>query len=169
MRIVFGFLCVLCFCTLFAKVIKQKLGFKKADRFGIIRPGWLRILSVTTLLFIIGHLVIYGVGFRNYKTKISSIHLQEITFSDIADGQYIGEYDAGYIYAKVQVKVQNGNIQDIFLLEHKNERGKAAEQIVCEIVDTQTFPVDAISSATNSSKVIQKAIENALEGGRVNE
>lgn len=136
---------------------------------GVIRLKWYHILVTAIVLCIIGGLMIYGIDFFNYKTSISSIDLHQIIFSDIADGQYLGEYDVGYIYAKVQVNVENGKVQDIILLEHKNERGKAAEQIVSEIVDTQTFPVDAVSSATNSSKVIQKAVENALEGGRINE
>lgn len=138
-------------------------------RYGVINLRWHKILAAAITLCIIGRLVIYGADFLNYKTKISSINLHQITFSDIADGQYLGECDAGYIYAKVKVNVKNGKVQDIALLEHKNERGKAAEQIVSDIVDTQTFPVDDISSATNSSKVIQKAVENALEGGHINE
>lgn len=136
---------------------------------GVIRLQWHKILPTAIILCIIAGVFIYGIDFFNYKTKINSIKLHEITFSNISDGKYLGEYDAGYIYAKVQVNIQNGKVEDILLLEHKNERGKAAEHIVSEIVDTQTFPVDAITSATNSSKVIQKAVENALEGGRINE
>ncbi|MDD3570509.1 MAG: FMN-binding protein [Lachnospiraceae bacterium] len=139
---------------------------RKNDGIGL---GWHQILVTAIILCIIAGLAIYGIDFFNYKSKISSIQLHEIAFSDIADGQYLGEYDAGYIYAKVQVNVENGSVQNIILLEHKNERGKAAEQIVSTIVDTQTFPVDAVSSATNSSLVIQKAVENALEGGHINE
>lgn len=135
----------------------------------VIGLRWHQILIIAVILCIVAGLVIYGIDFFNYKTKINSIQLNKITFSNLADGQYLGECDAGYIYAKVQVNIQNGKVHDIVLLEHKNERGKAAEQIVSEIIDAQTFPVDAISSATNSSKVIQKAVENALEGERVDE
>ena len=53
----------------------------------------------------------------------------------------------------------------IRILEHKNERGQAAETIVDQIVSEQKIDVDAISGATNSSKVIKKAVENALENG----
>ena len=135
----------------------------------VTRPRWHQILVTAIIFCIIAGLAIYSINFFNYKSKISSIQLHEIAFSDIANGQYFGEYDSGYIYAKVQVNVENGTLQNIILLEHKNKRGKAAEQIVSTIVDTQTFPVDAISSATNSSMVIQKAVGNALEAGGINE
>ena len=47
-------------------------------------------------------------------------------------------------------------------MEHRNERGKAAEVIVGNVVATQEINVDAVSGATNSSNVIKKAIENAI-------
>ncbi|WP_367270567.1 FMN-binding protein [uncultured Clostridium sp.] len=60
--------------------------------------------------------------------------------------------------------VNNNKIEDIELLNHKNERGKPAEIIVNEVIKEQKITVDTVSGATNSSKVILKAIENALEG-----
>lgn len=128
---------------------------------------WHRVLAGLMFLFIVGHIAIYYFDFRDYQVNVNSIQLQEVDASNIADGNYIGEYDAGYIYAKVEIIITNGNIENIILLEHENERGQAAEKVISNIVDTQTFPVDAISGATNSSKVIQKAIQNALEGATV--
>ena len=62
------------------------------------------------------------------------------------------------------MSVKNGKIADIDILEHKNGCGKSAEAIINKIVDEQKINVDAISSATNSSIVIKKAVENALRG-----
>ncbi|MDE7444847.1 MAG: FMN-binding protein [Lachnospiraceae bacterium] len=118
------------------------------------------------LLGILFHIVIYWMDFQAYRRRIDCIHLQEITIPSLADGEYVGEYDAGYIYAKVKVTISNGRIQELSLLEHRNERGQAAEQVLADIELTQEFPVDAVSGATNSSKVIQKAVENALMGGQ---
>ena len=73
--------------------------------------------------------------------------------------------NALFIYAKVEVTVQNKEIEKIRILEHKNERGQVAETIVDQIVSEQKIDVDAISGATNSSKVIKKAVENALKNG----
>ena len=72
-----------------------------------------------------------------------------------------------FIYAKVEVTVQNGEITNINILEHRHERGKAAEVITDSIVDEQKIDVDAISGATNSSIVIKKAVENALKSRKL--
>ena len=134
---------------------------KRKDRTEWLK--WHRVLAGLMLLCVVGHIAIYYYDFRDYQVKINSIQLQGVDTGSLADGSYIGEYDAGYIYTKVEVIISNGTIEDIILLKHENERGQAAERVLSDIVDTQTFPVDAITGATNSSKVIQKAILNALE------
>ena len=96
---------------------------------------------------------------------IKETTFDEINISDVSDGVYIGEYDVNFIYAKVEVTVQNGEITDIIILEHRHEHGKAAETVINEIVDEQRIDVDAVSGATNSSIVIKKAVENALKSG----
>lgn len=89
---------------------------------------------------------------------------EEIHLSDIPNGVYIGECDVNFIYAKVEVTVDSGEITNIRILEHKNERGQAAEAVVDRIVSEQRIDVDAVSGATNSSTVLKKAVENALNG-----
>lgn len=84
--------------------------------------------------------------------------------SGLQDGIYIGECDVDFIYAKVKVSVNDGRIEDIILLEHRNDRGKAAEAIIDKIIKQQKIDVDVISGATNSCQVIKKAIDNALSG-----
>ena len=101
----------------------------------------------------------------DYKQAVQEISIGDVRISDVADGVYIGECNVNFIYAKVEVTVQNKEIEKIRILEHKNERGQAAETIVDQIVSEQKIDVDAISGATNSSKVIKKAVENALENG----
>lgn len=65
----------------------------------------------------------------------------------------------------MKVKVQNGTVTDIEILEHKNGRGGPAEIITDRIIEEQRIDVDAVSGATNSSIVIKKAVENALKAG----
>lgn len=98
----------------------------------------------------------------DYKRSVSETSIEEIRLSDIPNGIYIGECDVNFIYAKVEVTIQNGEITDIRILEHKNERGQAAEAVVDRIVTEQRIDVDAVSGATNSSTVLKKAVENAL-------
>ena len=125
------------------------------------------ILSVIILLLLVGFVwgIIYLKSVADYKQAVKETTFEEINISDISDGVYIGEYDVNFIYAKVEVTVQNGEITNINILEHRHERGKAAEAVSNKIVDEQKIDVDAISGATNSSTVIKKAVENALKNG----
>lgn len=67
------------------------------------------------------------------------------------------------VAADVSATVRNHKITDIKILRHKNERGQRAEVIPQRVLAAQSLKVDTVSGATNSSKVILKAIENALE------
>ena len=123
------------------------------------------VLIAIMLLLLVGLVwgIIYLKSVADYKRAVKETTFEEINISDISDGVYIGEYDVNFIYAKVEVTVQNGEITNISILEHRNERGKSAEAITNKIVDEQKTDVDAISGATNSSTVIKKAVENALK------
>ena len=127
-----------------------------------------KIISVIILLFSLIGLICGAVYLKNvadYKRAIGETTFDEIDIADVSDGTYIGEYDVNFIYAKVEVTVEDGEIVSINILEHRHERGKAAETVIEKIIDEQKIDVDAISGATNSSTVIKKAVENALKGG----
>ena len=127
-----------------------------------------RILSFTViLLFLIGliFMAVYLKSVADYKRAVKETTFNNLDISNVPDGVYIGEYDVNFIYAKVEVTVEDGEIVSINILEHRHERGKAAEAITSKIVDEQKIDVDAISGATNSSTVIKKAVENALKNG----
>ena len=127
------------------------------------------VLFAVMLLLLIGLVrgIIYLKSVADYKQAVKETTFEEINISDISDGVYIGEYDVNFIYAKVEVTVQNGEITNINILEHRHERGKTAEVITDSIVDEQKIDVDAISGATNSSTVIKKAVENALKSRKL--
>lgn len=126
-----------------------------------------RILSFTAiLLFLIGLIftAIYLKSVADYKKAVRETTFTHLDISNIPDGVYVGEYDVDFVYAKVEVTVQNGAITNIDILEHKNGRGKSAEIVTGRIMEEQKIDVDAVSGATNSSTVIKKAVENALTG-----
>lgn len=127
-----------------------------------IRFRWHRILTVVSMICVFGHMIAYFSDFTNYQNKIREIHIQDIDISEVEDGVYVGEYDAGYIYAKVEVTIENGIIAELCILEHGNERGETAEVVTEEIKRQQKIDVDAVTGATNSSRVIKKAVQNAL-------
>ena len=107
-------------------------------------------------------MAVYLKSIADYKKAVKETTFTNIDISDIPDGVYIGEYDVNVIYAKVEVTVENGEITNIIILEHRNERGKSAETVTDKIIEEQKIDVDAVSGATNSSTVIKKAVENAL-------
>ena len=116
----------------------------------------------------IGFLTNYLISVKRYKDAVSNITFDHTDAANVPDGSYIGECDVQFIYAKVEVQVEGGKITSIQLLEHKNERGKAAEGIEQAIVARQKIDVDVISGATNSSQVIKKAVDNALSKAQGN-
>ena len=127
-----------------------------------------KIISFIVLLLLLIGLICGAVYLKNvadYKRAIGETTFDEIDIADVSDGIYIGEYDVNFIYAKVEVTVEDGEIVSINILEHRHERGKAAETVIEKIIEEQKIDVDAVSGATNSSTVIKKAVENALKGG----
>ena len=126
-----------------------------------------KIISFIVLLLLLIGLICGAVYLKNvadYKRAIGETTFDEIDIADVSDGTYIGEYDVNFIYAKVEVTVEDGEIVSINIMEHRHERGKAAETVIEKIIEEQKIDVDAISGATNSSTVIKKAVENALKG-----
>jgi uncharacterized protein with FMN-binding domain len=122
-----------------------------------------RVGATLIALLIVCHVFTYYVDLLSYKRDVSAINVKGIDAGKVKDGTYEGEYDVGYIYAKVEITVRKGTITDINIVEHDNERGAPAEAVVDDIIEQQTTKVDAVSGATNSSLVIEKAVENALE------
>jgi uncharacterized protein with FMN-binding domain len=120
------------------------------------------VIIVMGLIASLGYLA----SVAKYKEEVKALTFTEIAMSSVPDGEYEGNCDVGLIYASVKVNVKDGKIEHIDLLEHKNGRGAAAEVIVDSIISEQQIDVDAISGATNSSLVIKKAVQNALESAK---
>ncbi len=126
-----------------------------------------KIISFIVLLLLLIGLIcgaVYLKKVADYKRVVGETTFGEIDIADVSDGIYIGEYDVNFIYAKVVVTVEDGEIVSINILEHRHERGKAAETVIEKIIEEQKIDVDAVSGTTNSSTVIKKAVENALKG-----
>lgn len=97
-----------------------------------------------------------------YKKIVSEIMISNPNLSSIKDGVYKGSFDAILVAADVSVTIEGNRIKNVKIESHKNEQGQNAEAITDRVVSEQSIEVDTISGATNSSKVILKAIENAL-------
>lgn len=121
-------------------------------------PRILLLVLIAALLC----LAVYMKSVAAYQRAVEETRIEGVDLSTIPDGTYTGAYDVKFIRAEVEVTVQDGAITEIKLLEHKNGRGKPAETVLEEIVAQQRIEVDAVSGATNSSIVLEKAVENAL-------
>jgi uncharacterized protein with FMN-binding domain len=122
------------------------------------------IFSMIGVILVIGivALSLYLKSVKNYKDTVKAMIIQDVDLTNVPDGTYTGECNVDIVYAKVKVTVKDQAITNIDLVEHKNGKGKPAERIVDDIVKEQSVKVDTVSGATNSSKVIMKAVENAL-------
>ena len=125
------------------------------------------VLIVISALLVIGLFAggLYLKSIRDYKAKVAALAFDEIDLSKVEDGVYEGQCDTGIVRARVQVTVRDHRLESIELLEHENGRGTPAEAILGQMVQEQTTAVDAVSGATCSSKVIRKAVENAITEG----
>ena len=102
-----------------------------------------------------------GYEMYRYSQAIDRITLTGVEVSDVQDGVYEGSYDAILVQAYVTVYVEDGMIQDIEY-EHIHQRGARGEEVVERVMEDQSLEVDTVTGATDSSKVLLKAIENAL-------
>ena len=103
---------------------------------------------------------------KEYRLIIESIEIGEVDLLEVEDGIYYGEMDAVIVSAEVWVSVFDHKITKIEL-KHNHGRGKDAEVIVKDVTEKQTLKIDIITGATSSSKVILKAIEQALKSERL--
>lgn len=129
-----------------------------------MRKVWILIISI--FLFI-GVLVIVGVSIYNKINRelegLKTIVIDEIDLSTTMDGTYIGSYETTVVKVKVAVTVVNHTITEIEILKHDNGQGKEAEEILNDVIESQSVLVDSIAGATYSSKVILLAIIDALD------
>lgn len=83
----------------------------------------------------------------------------------LADGVYEGAFSSWPNTATVKVTVKQGRIADVTILRHwASWIGKRAEPIIPpRIIEKQSTNVDAVTGATNSSRVLMNAAQDALE------
>jgi len=89
----------------------------------------------------------------------------EVVEERLVDGVYYGSYRHGLNSATVRVTISDGKVVDIELIKHTASwKGDRANEIIPQrIVALQSTDVDAVSGATNSSRVIMNAVQEALE------
>jgi uncharacterized protein with FMN-binding domain len=122
------------------------------------------ILAILAVVIVGAYLEIksYIETIETNLNQVTKTSMSDIDISKVADGVYTGICQAFPVTAEVKVTIKDHRISEIELVKHVNGRGARAEAIPYKVIESQTLAVDAVSGATHSSKVILKAIENAL-------
>ncbi|MBN1351147.1 FMN-binding protein [candidate division KSB1 bacterium] len=115
-------------------------------------------------LLIAFSLIIMCLGFTGCF-EIGDIEIADIDFKSVKTGTYTATCDKKIVKATVTVEVENNRVTNIQIIKHECGKGKKAEVIVKQVIDSQSLMVETITGATGSSKVILKAIESALKQG----
>jgi len=87
---------------------------------------------------------------------------------ELVDGVYEGDFKSFPNSARVKVTVARGRIFDVEIVSHSASGiGHRADAVIPgRIVEKQSTAVDAVTGATNSSRVIMNAVEVALKDAR---
>lgn len=111
--------------------------------------------------FAIGSLILGALWLGCAETPVTGAPVDHVK---LMDGTYEGSYRGGPNKATVQVTIGDNSIVNIEILQHQAWRGGIAEATIVErIIATQSTKVDAVSGATNSSRVIMNAVQDAIE------
>ena len=120
-------------------------------------------LIIIVVVVVLITVFVIAVNYIGSEMKVvDNLIINDVDLNSISDGIYYGKYETILVKAEVEVEVKDNRIINVKILKHSHGKGEAAESIVNDVVDEQKINIDTISGATTSSKVILKAVENAL-------
>lgn len=126
------------------------------------------VLSLAVVILALGAFLLAN-AVRTMEAELESrlaLSPRPLDLSSIPDNDYEGSYGKLPVYARVLVRVRDGKISAIELLEHKHGQGAAGEAVMQRIIDGQSLYVDTVAGASYSAKTIALAVEAALLGPR---
>ena len=123
----------------------------------------LKVIGIIFGVFILFSLITFVAMFINMGSAMDDLVYHEINLNEMQDGIYEGEANTPLVKVRVRVEVKDNRITRIELIEHQNGFGEDAEVIIQDMVEQNTYDVEAISGATISSKVIKSAVSDALK------
>ncbi len=99
--------------------------------------------------------------------SIAPLSKEPVSIGRIPDGVYAGSASSWPNKAAVRVTVREGRMTNIALVRHwASWIGRKAWPVIPQrIIEKQSADVDAVTGATNSSRVIMHAVHDALEQG----
>ncbi|NOQ27312.1 MAG: FMN-binding protein [Bacteroidales bacterium] len=107
-------------------------------------------------------------GLKLEHEEARNLPLNEIYFTNLNDGTYIGEYEGGmykWRVCTVEILVTSGKVRNIEMLGTSDPGAENTSDSLLfdRVVKAQSLQVDVISGATLTSKAYLKAVEKALE------
>jgi uncharacterized protein with FMN-binding domain len=119
---------------------------------------WVRIMAACAVAILVGGCT--------FVQKIEQLTIDDVDIASVRDGEYTGSVRILPVTAKVRVTVEGGAVTGIDLVRHFHGPDHGAEEILGRVMAAQSLAVDAVSGSTYSSKVVLKAIEQALKKGQ---
>lgn len=122
------------------------------------------------LLVFIGILVCFlalfvGAGYIT-GSQVDQFEWNNLEVNTLRDGVYTGQANTLLVIAEVKVEVNDQKLTYVEILKHQHGLGSKAEAITADVIAAQSTQVDSISGATISSRIILKAIDDALSKGK---
>jgi uncharacterized protein with FMN-binding domain len=127
-----------------------------------------RILIIATIVILGIIIILVGIKAHlesNFE-QLANLKISDMDLMKLDDGTYTGSYEVFPVAVEVSLDIKNHKITEIKLLKHTNGQGTPAEVILEKVIEAQSLDVDIVSGATYSSKVILKAIENAMNNAQ---
>ena len=123
----------------------------------------LSVAAAIALCVTAGAVIVQGI--QKNLAALARMPIEDIPPAKVKDGVYVGEYTVFPVSARVEVTVKDSRIASARIMKHQNGQGGAGEKAVSQAVEQNTLLVDTVAGATYSSKVLLKAMENALRQG----
>ena len=123
------------------------------------------------IMWIVAGLVILFVGtaLLDAPGRKAGERLQvgKVDFSRLKDGVYEGQHKGGRWSNKVRVTVASGRVAGIEIVRDVwFRKPELTEQVVSDVIKSQSLEVDIVSGATVTTRAYLKAMENALTEAR---
>lgn len=119
------------------------------------------LISVVVLIvvIIVGGIIYLSSGLKDGE----NIQINEVKLSNLEDGVYEGQYEAGRWSNTLNITVKNNKITNIEIVDDVTfSIPKVNDELFTNVINAQNTTVDAVTQATVTSKAYLKSIENAL-------
>lgn len=98
------------------------------------------------------------------KNGSNDSKIEDVSSSNVKDGEYYGEAEGYGGLLKVKVTIKNGKIVNVEVVSNNEtpEYFSAAKEVINRIISSGSVDVDSVSGATVSSNAIKRAVADAL-------